>query len=80
MSFKTAAAEDGIVVHNIARILNNVDPVVGGNYSNGYHFRFYLTINDLYEHRLEFKLANWSRTDGGTMAVANNTRVEVSEE
>lgn len=80
MSFKTAAAEDGIIVNNIARVLNNVDPVVGGNYSNGYHFRFYLTINDLWEDRLEFKLANWARTDGGTMAVANNTKVIVSEQ
>gem|GEM_PF-2295646 len=80
MSFKTAAAEDGIVVHSIARVLNNVDPVVGGTYANGYHFRFYLTINALWEDRLEFKLANWSRTDGGTMAVANNTKVIVSEQ
>lgn len=79
MSFKTAAAEDGIVVHSIARVLNNVDPVVGGTYANGYHFRFYLTINDLYEDRLEFKLNNWTRPDNGTMNVANNTKVIATE-
>lgn len=79
MSFKTAADDSGIIVHSISRILHGNDVLANNNYDNGYHFRFYITINDLYEHLLEFKLNNWSQSDGDTMAVANNTTVVVSE-
>lgn len=79
MSFKTASDDSGIIVHSISRILNGNDVLANNNYDNGYHFRFYITINDLYEHLLEFKLNNWSQSDGDTMAVANNTTVVVSE-
>lgn len=80
MSFKTAAASNGIVVHNIARILNGNTPTAGSGYDYGYHFRFYITLNNLDEDMLEFKLNNWTRVDNqNPMAVANNTKVIVTE-
>lgn len=77
LTFTTAKASDGMIVHSIDRVSNN-GPTVGGDYSNGYHFRFYITINDLTETLLQFKLAN--RSNGATtMAAANNSLLRVTE-
>ncbi|MFA5748188.1 MAG: hypothetical protein WC872_03710, partial [Candidatus Absconditabacterales bacterium] len=77
VSFTTAKSSSGMIVHSIDRISNS-GPTVAGDYSNGYHFRFYLTINSLAETLLQFKLAN--RSNGATaMATADNALVKVSE-
>ncbi len=79
-SFNTQSltgAADGIVVNSVARILNGTTPTAGGTYTNGYHFRFNLTINDSSKDTLNFKLSDWSNSLA-TMAVANNTKVVVS--
>jgi hypothetical protein len=79
MSFRTAVAGDGIVVHSISRVLNGNTPTAGSGYDFGYHFRFNFTINNLSHSLLEFKLADWTRTDNNnSMAVANNAKVAVS--
>ncbi len=77
-TFKTSTATSGLVVNNVERILNNNDVTVGGNYSNGYHFRFQVTANNYTEENLKFKLADWSN-GVTTMPVANNTKVVVTE-
>jgi len=65
-------------VHSIDRISTS-GPTVGGTYANGYHFRFYVTANDLTEHEIQFKLAN--RTNGATtMATASNALARVTED
>lgn len=65
-----------MVVHSIDRISND-GPTVAGDYSNGYHFRFYATIYSLTETLLQFKLAD--RSNGSTSMAANaNALVKVS--
>jgi hypothetical protein len=77
ISFTTASAANGIVVTSQQRILNGNDPTVWGWYASWYHFRFGVTINNLNEIDLQFKLAN--RSNGAsTMAVANNALVKVT--
>ena len=79
VSFKTAAASDGIVVDSISRILDGSTPTPGGDYASGYHFRFNLTVNNIWNDTLNFKLADWSN-GVNTMAVANNTKIFVSQD
>ncbi|HBB04143.1 TPA: hypothetical protein DCZ39_04600 [Patescibacteria group bacterium] len=77
LEFKTAKTSSGIEIHSIDRISTS-GPTVGGTYANGYHFRFYVTANDLTEIELQFKFAN--RTNGATtMATADNTLLRVTE-
>lgn len=78
VSFTTASASDGIIVDSISRILNGNTPTPGGDYESGYHFRFNLTLNDIFADTLNFKLADWSNS-ATTTAVANNTKIYVSE-
>ena len=78
ISFTTASASDGIVVDSISRILNGSTPTPGGDYESGYHFRFNLTLNSIWDDTLNFKLADWSNS-ATTMPVANNTKIFVSE-
>ena len=78
LSFTTAAASDGIVVNSINRILDGSTPTPGGGYASGYHFRFNLTINNMLNTILNFKLADWSNSLT-TMAVANNAKIYVSQ-
>ena len=79
MSFKTASASDGIKVNAIERILNGTTPTPGAGYASGYHFRFDITVNDMSRDTLQFKLSNRSNA-ASTMAVANNTKIVVSED
>ena len=77
---KTASSKHGIIVKNISRLGNDDTDVAANNtYASGYHYRFDLTINDLNKDTLRFKLADWSNSLT-TMAVANNTKVFVSED
>ncbi len=78
MAFKTAAANTGIVVNSIARIPHGT-PVVAGDFTNGYHFRFNVTANSLTETGASLKLADWSNTVG-TLAIAGNTKMVVSQD
>ena len=78
MSFKTAASNSGIAITNIARIPHG-DPVVSGDYTNGYHFRFAVTANSFSQTGASFKLADWSNGIG-TLAAATNTRMVVSQD
>ena len=77
ISFKTASANNGIMVNSITRILNGNTPTAWGDYTSGYHFRFNITVNDIYKDTLNFKLADRSNS-ASTMAVANNTKIVVS--
>ncbi len=78
MSFKTASAANGIIVNSLQRVLNETDPTVNGDYSNGYHFRFGITINNLLETELQFKLANRSKWTSDYMLVNSNTRIRAT--
>ena len=79
ISFKTATASDGIKVNSIERILNGNNPTPGWDYTNGYHFRFDITVNNMFRDTLKFKLANRSNSVN-TMEVASKTEIFVSEE
>lgn len=76
MSFRTAAAATGVTVTSITRVLHG-DPTVGGNFTNGYHFRFAVTANSLTETGATFKLADWSN-GASTLAILNNTKMVAS--
>jgi len=78
MAFKTAAASTGIVVNSISRIPHG-NPVVAGDFTNGYHFRFNVTANSLTETGASLKLADWSNTVG-SLAIAGNTKMVVSQD
>ncbi|MFA7717168.1 MAG: hypothetical protein WC875_00445, partial [Candidatus Absconditabacterales bacterium] len=76
-TIETALSNDGIIIDSIKRIYD-ADPVAGGGYASGYHFRFGITLNDWAETLLQFKLAN--RSNGySSMDAANNTLVRVSK-
>ena len=75
MTFTTATADTGIVVTRVDRVMNSL--TVGGDYSSGYHFRFYVTDNSLTETGVSLKLADWSNGVSG-LAIADNTQAAIS--
>jgi hypothetical protein len=75
MVFTTSTADTGIEVHSIDRVMHDNEVLPNNTYANGYHFRFYVTLNAMEERNLQFKLNNRSRVDGEIMQVANNTKV-----
>ncbi|MDD2565883.1 MAG: Ig-like domain-containing protein [Candidatus Gracilibacteria bacterium] len=73
---KTALSQSGLVINKIESILGN-SPVVGGDFSNGYHFRFHITANNLSETGVTLKLADW--TNGNSiLPIAPYTLMSVS--
>jgi hypothetical protein len=78
MSFRTAASATGIAITGISQIPHGT-PVVGGDYTNGYHFRFNVTANNLTETGATFKLADWSNT-ATTLAVSGNAKMVISQD
>ncbi len=75
MTFRTASADTGVSVTRIDRIVN--DLTVGGDYTSGYHFRFYVTDNSLTETGVSLKLADWTNGSSG-LAITSNTVLAVS--
>ena len=75
MSFRTASSDTGIAVTRIDRIVN--DLTVGGDYTSGYHFRFYVTDNSLTETGVSLKLADWTN-GSSSLAIASNSVLAVS--
>ncbi len=73
---KTSSSESWLVVNKIESVLRG-DPVVGWSFENWYHFRFFVTANNLSESWVTLKLGDWSNW-ASTLPIASNTLMSIS--